>query len=223
MRNAVDARERGLEAYARRAWQTAYRALSDADGAASLTAEDLERLATAAYMVGRDQDYLRGLERAHQAYLDAGEPRHAVRCAFWVGINLALRGNTARATGWLGRAQRLVERERRECVEQGFVLLAAAMQQEDDAAYASLARAVEIGERFGDANLVALGLQDQGRMLLRHGEVERGLALLDEAMVAVAAGEVSPIVTGLLYCSVIDGCHEVYALRRAQEWTAALT
>ena len=223
MPNAVDERERGLEAYARREWQTAHRALSAADRAAPLGAEDLERLATAAYMVGRDEDYLHGLERAHQAYLDAGEPLHAVRCAFWVGVNLALRGSTARATGWLGRAQRLVERERRDCVEQGFVLLATAMQQEDDAAYASLARAVEIGERFGDADLVALGLQDQGRMLLRRGEVEGGLALLDEAMVAVAAGEVSPIVTGLLYCSVIDGCHEVYALSRAQEWTTALT
>src|SRR5439155_8575974 len=62
-----------------------------------------------------------------------------------------------------------------------------------------------------------------GYALVEQGRVAEGLALLDEAMVAVTAGEVSPIVTGLIYCSVIEACQKVYALRRAGDWTAALT
>jgi hypothetical protein len=113
--DAIDELGQGRESYARRAWVDAYKSLSHADQAALLGAEDLELLATSAYMIGRDGDYLGGLERAHHVYLDAGEALRAVRCAFWVGVNLALRGEMARATGWFGRAQLLLEREERDC------------------------------------------------------------------------------------------------------------
>jgi DNA-binding CsgD family transcriptional regulator len=178
-------------------------------------------------MLGRDDDALSSLERAHHAYMDAGEALRAVRCAFWVGINLALRGQIGRATGWFGRAQRLVERQEHDCVERGYLLVPVMLQHEAsgdwEAAYAAAADAAEIGERFGEADLLALAVHEQGLVLIKQGRVEEGLGLLDEAMVAVIVGELSPIVTGLLYCSVIEGCQEVYALRRAQEWTAALT
>jgi ATP/maltotriose-dependent transcriptional regulator MalT len=205
----------------------AYQSLSHADQAATLGAEDLELLATSAFMLGRDDDYLSALERAHHAYLDAGEAMRAVRCAFWVGINLALRGELSRATGWLGRAQRLLEREEGDCVERGYLLVPVMLRHEAagdwQAAYAAAASAAEIGERFGDADLLALAVHEQGLILINQGRVEEGLGLVDEAMVAVTAGELSPIVTGIVYCSVISGCQEVYELRRAQEWTAALT
>jgi DNA-binding CsgD family transcriptional regulator len=222
----VDQLERGRDSYGRRAWADAYTSLSQADKATSLGAEDLELLGTSAYMIGRGDDYLAALERAYHVYLDAGQALRAVRCAIWLGITLATRGEMGRATGWLGRAQRLVEREQTACVEQGYMLLPVMMQEEDsgdyDAAYATAANAAEIGERFGDADLLALALHQQGRTLAKQGRVEEGLGLLDEAMLAVAAGDLSPIVTGLIYCSVIEGCQQVYALRRAQEWTAAL-
>jgi tetratricopeptide (TPR) repeat protein len=63
----------------------------------------------------------------------------------------------------------------------------------------------------------------QGRVLIRQGQIQNGLALLDEAMLAVTAGELSPIITGLVYCSVIEACQEIYALSRAREWTSALS
>jgi DNA-binding CsgD family transcriptional regulator len=225
--DAIDELERGRESYARRAWMDAYKALSHADQAAPLAAEDLELLATSAYMLGRDDECLSSLERAHHTYLDGGEGIRAVRCAFWLGVNLALRGEMGRATGWLGRAQRLVEREEGDCVERGYLLVPVMLQHETtgdwEAAYATAADAAEIGERFGDRDLLALAVHEQGHALVKQGRVEEGLGLLDEAMVAVIAGELSPIVTGIVYCSVIEGCQEVYALRRAQEWTAALS
>jgi len=205
----------------------AYKWLSQADQAAPLGAEDLELLATSAYMMGRDDEWMSVLERAHHLYADAGEALRAVRCAFWVGINLALRGEVGPATGWLGRAQRLLEREGRDCVERGYLLLPVVFQHEAtgdwEAACATAADAAEIGERFGDRDLFALAVHEQGQILVTHGRVKEGLGLLDEAMVAVTAGELSPIVTGLVYCGVIASCQEVYELRRAQEWTAALT
>jgi DNA-binding CsgD family transcriptional regulator len=227
---AVDATnelERGRESYARRAWMNAYESLSHADQAAALGAEDLELLATAAYMLGRDDDHLGGLERAYRVYLDAGEALLAARCAIWVGMHLSIRGEMGRATGWLGRAQRLVEREGRDCAERGYLLFPPMFQYEAtgdyEAATATAAAAAEIGERFGDADLFALAVHSQGIILVKMGRVVEGLGLLDEAMVAVTAGELSPIVSGLVYCGVILGCQDAYELRRAQEWTAALT
>ena len=219
--------ERGHEAYARRAWADAHDSLSRADEAVPLTAEDLERAATSAYMLGRVEDYWTRLERAYQAHIDVGEPLRAVRCAFWLGLDLALRGETGRAGGWLGRAQRLLERDGGDCVERGYLRIPLMFRHEAagrlEAAAAVAADAAAVGERFGDPDLFALAAHSQGCLLIKQGRVPDGLALLDEAMVAVTAGELSPVASGLVYCGVIVGCQEAYEPRRAHEWTAALT
>jgi DNA-binding CsgD family transcriptional regulator len=150
-----------------------------------------------------------------------------VRCAFWVGMSLALGGELGPATGWLGRAQRLLERHGGECVEQGYMLLPVAFEHElsgdFEGAAATAAAAVEVGERFGDRDLFALAIHTQGTVVTKAGRIAEGLRLLDEAMVAVTAGECSPVVAGIVYCGVILACEDVYEVRRAQEWTAALT
>ena len=217
----------GREYYERRAWAAAHRSLSLADQAAPLDGEDLERLAMSAYMLGRDDEYLRTLERACHSHQNDGRCARAVRCAFWLGFRMLMRGEMGRATGWFGRGQRLLEREPRECAERGYLLLPVVEQRLDsgnfETAYAAAADAAAIGERCGDPDLVACARHQQGRIRLQEGHVEAGLALLDETMVMVTAGELSPLVTGLMYCSVIKACQQIYALDRTLEWTAALT
>jgi ATP/maltotriose-dependent transcriptional regulator MalT len=225
--HAVDELQRGRESYARQEWLDAYESLSRADRAGPLAVEDIELLATAASMLGHMDEYVSILERLHHAHLVAGEALGAARAAGWLGMNLAMRGEVGRAGGWFGRAQRLVEREGRDCVEQGYLLLPVAFQQQAAGAYeaasAAAARAAEIGERFGDRDLFALAVNLQGLARIGQGRAEEGLRLLDETMVAVTAGEVSPQVTGIVYCGVIAGCEEAFDVRRALEWTAALT
>jgi DNA-binding CsgD family transcriptional regulator len=218
---------RGRRAYGRRAWADAHKLLSLADREDTLRAADLERLATAAFLIGREGEFERTLERAHRAYGDAGDRPRAARCAFWIGFGLFLRGETGPATGWFARGQRLLDQEGRETAEEGYLLLPVAEQHlragEWERARAIAREATGVGTRLGDRDLVAAARHVEGRTLLGMGRVEEGFALLDEAMVAVTSGELSPMMTGLIYCSVIDCCQRVHALGRAREWTAALS
>ena len=224
---AVDALERGRAAHAGRAWEHARVSLVRADSERPLGADDLELLATAAYMVGLMDDFLGVLERAHHGHVAAGKPLRATRCAFFLGVNLAMRGDMGHAAGWFSRAQRLVEREGRDCVESGYLLMPVAMRNEAagnyEAAFAAAAAAAEVAERFRDADLFSLAVHTQGLVLIKQGQVAQGMALLDEAMLAASAGELSPIITGVVYCGVIAGCEEAYEVRRAREWTDALS
>src|SRR3954464_4461400 len=194
--------ERGQAAYSSSRWQDAYASLSAAERVVPLAAEDLELLATSAYMLGREDDWMDVPGGAFQRHSDNGAMLRAARCAFWIGMQLALRGEMGPAIGWLGRAQRLVEREDRECAEQGYMLLPVAFEHEVagdfDGAAATAGAAAEIGELFGDADLFALAVHVQGGLLVKCGRVGEGLALLDEAMVTATAGELSPIVAGIL-------------------------
>jgi DNA-binding CsgD family transcriptional regulator/tetratricopeptide (TPR) repeat protein len=217
---------RGRDAYARREWSTAFEALSAADAEAPLAPDDLELLARSAYLLGRDDDYLGGLERAQHAYLDTGNTRAAARCAFWIGHGLMFQGQTSPGVGWFARGTRLLESEL-DCVERGYFLIPLLIEQSSrgdfEAARATAAQVTEIGERFGDRDLVAMGLMEQGRALVRLGRTGEGLRLVDETMVAVSTGELSPIVAGIVYCNTIAFCRDVYEVRRAREWTTALT
>jgi DNA-binding CsgD family transcriptional regulator len=222
--SAVDDLDRGRALSARGAWLDAHAALTSAEQSSSLPAADLERLATAAYMLGRLEEYVDAMARAHQLHLDAGAAPPAARCAFWAGMSLLLAGEIGRGTGWIGRAQRLVDGD---CVEQGYLRLPAAfrcqMEGDYEAGAAVAGDAAAIAQRFGDRDLFALAVHAQGQMLVRGGRILDGLGLLDEAMVAVTSGEVSPIPSGMVYCGVILACRAAYEPRRAREWTAALT
>lgn len=178
-------------------------------------------------MLGREAEYLTLLERAHRAHVDADDPLAAFRCAFWIGTTHAQKGEAARAGGWLSRAQRLLSNGEHDQLEHGYLLLPAVFghmaRGDPDAAADAAAGAAAIGARFDDADLFALAAQLQGLVLIRRGELAAGLSLLDEAMVTVTAGEVSPIPAGIVYCGVILACQEAHEVGRAAEWTRALS
>lgn len=217
--------EHGRECYERCAWGDAYHALLCADHDTPLDVGDLDRLATAAYLTGRDLDYQHLLERLYQAHVEAGDCARAARCAFWLALTFLLRGESGRSNAWTARGQRLVEDT--DCVERGYVAVAIAEQQlrddQAEAARATAGQALATGESFRDVDLTAAARHALGRALIQRGDVVAGLKYLDETMLAVVAGELSPSMTGRMYCSVIDTCRQVYALGRAREWTAAFT
>ncbi len=221
----LDALQHGRERFARHVWREAYRSLVSADQATPLDVDDLDRLATSAYLTGRDLEFHRYIERLHRTHVDRGDPQRAARCAFWLCLTLLLRGEPAQSNGWLTRGQRLIEGH--DCAEQGYFLLPIAEQQleagKPDTAHDIAFNAAAIGARFGDSDLVAVARHVQGRALIQQWQVPAGLALLDETMLAVIGGELSPVMTGLMYCSVIGACEKVYALSRAREWTFALS
>ncbi len=218
--------ERGRACYRRHEWADAYDALSQADAASALAVEDLERLAWSAALSGHDDVYLPVSERVYHAHDAAGEHASAAYWAFWMGLRLMSMTETARGAGWLSRAQRSVERVDGDCVTRGYLLLPMAARHlgagDLDAAHDAAARAAEIGEQFADADLSSFARQFQGRALLRRGDTERGIALLDESMIAVTSRELSPLVAGLVYCTAISTCQQALALDRAREWTTAL-
>lgn len=220
---AVSELERGRDAYARRAWTSAYESLTLAEPREGI---DLESLAVAAYMLGRVDEYLRALEQAHDAYLATDQVLPAARAAVFLGINLAMLDEVGQAGGWFARAERLVERAATECPERGYLLLPSALRSEAGGDHAGAhdagAAAVAIAERFGDRDLFALAAHVQGHSLLNLGRIDDGFKLLDEAMLVAIGGELSPIVTGIVYCGAIAGCEEAFDVRRAHEWTDAL-
>jgi len=219
--------EQARAAYARRSWLTASDAFARADSAETLAPEDLELFTTALLMLARDDDAVVTLERAHLAYLERGETLHAARSATWIGLNLAYRGVIGPATGWLGRAHRLLEPWPEQTAEHGLLLVPQIFRHEaagDFEQAAAVAReAAAIGERFGDHDLFAMALHAEGHMLVKAGRVREGLPLLDESMVAVTSQELLPFVAGIVYCGVILACSDAFEVARARQWTQALS
>jgi len=223
----TDRLKRARDSFGRRAWGDAFGELSAADLEGLLDVEDLERLSVAAYMVGRDDECADAWMRAHQEWLRRGEGERAARCALWQALVLLFRGDLAPAMGWTARARRILESGRYDCVERSWLLMLTALpvmfQGDPEGAYPSFLEAGEIGERFGDPDTTTFARLGRGMSLILQDRVTDGMALLDEVMVAVTSDEVSPIIAGIAYCQVIDLCQGVFDLRRAREWTAALS
>ncbi|WP_455381588.1 LuxR C-terminal-related transcriptional regulator [Salinispira pacifica] len=217
---------RARAAFRQESWSEAYDVLATADRQTSLEPEDLERLAKAAYLTGKERECTDFWARAHQAYVKLDDIPRAIYCAFWLGLILSDQGETAQAGGWIARARGLNEDLPVQCAEQGLLLVPEALQCMSqgllEKAHDLFNRTIEIGRRFSDRNVATLGRLGRGQTLILQGRIADGTTLLDEAMVSVVSDEVSPLVAGIVYCAVVQACRRIYDFRRAHEWTDAL-
>lgn len=222
----IDVVAQARASFARRSWGDAYEQFTRADAAATLDLDDLEKLALAAYLTGRDEGSTRAWTRAQQEALRRDDPQRAARSTVLVGAALMFRGETVPALGWFARAERVLE-GCGECPEQAWLVIWNAFAQmwggDPGAAKSAFTDGVTAGQRFDDVDLVTMSRLGHGMCLVMQGQVPAGMVLLDEVMVGVTSGEVSPLYAGIAYCTTILGCSQVFDLRRARQWTTALT
>jgi DNA-binding CsgD family transcriptional regulator len=204
-----------------RAWADEYARLSAAEPLHGL---DLDRLAEAAYLVGQDEESVDAWARAHRDWARAGDRRHAARAACRAAFVLLNNGDETRGGAWIDKARRSLDGD---CAELGLLHYLEGLRGTfgGDAAVGRVqfSRATEIGERFDDVEVTTLARIGLGRCLIILGDIAEGLALLDEAMIAVTGGELSPTLIGDAYCTVIEGCRDTFELHRSQVWTAELS
>ena len=225
---AHDAVTRGRAAFDRKAWSEAYRELALADRQTPLTPEDLDSLATAAYLVGEESIASDARARAHTGFVERGDLVRAARSAFWLGYALInVPAQQSQGNGWLARAKRLLDDAGEERVEYGLLLCTQGylkiVEGDLTSALGMFEQADRVGTQFADIDVTSLARHAQARVLLRMNRRAEGFALLDEVMLAVTGGEVVPMIAGVIYCSMISACYDVFDVDRAQEWTNALS
>lgn len=210
-------------AAARQAWRAAYAAYSAVD--ANLAAADLESYGEAAWWSGKLDEAIAHRESAYAAYTAEGDTLGAARMALTLSWDYEGRGSFAVAGGWLANADRLLADQPESPEHARLVLINAitALFAEGD-----LTRAVqlfeesyEIAKRVGDRDLQMLALSGKGRTHIKSGEIDQGLALLDEATASAMCGDLRAHSAGIVYCLTISTCQDLGDYRRAAEWTDA--
>jgi DNA-binding CsgD family transcriptional regulator len=208
-------------------WLADYAALSAADEEHPLPGEQLERLAVAAFVIGRDDETVAVRGRAYQDYLDRGMPDAALRCGFWIGFQLQNAGEWAQAAGWLSRLRRLLPECDSTDVIGVMLEVPSAVQQmvsgNSAAALPTFEAASATMHRAGEIDWFVLAELGRARCLQISGRFDESTDSMDEIMLHVTAGRTAPQVAGLAYCSVVGMCVERFDLLRAQEWTRALS
>jgi class 3 adenylate cyclase len=224
MSQVVDALEEARAAAARQSWRAAYGAYGEV-GDAKLAASDLESYGEAAWWSGRLDEAISLRERAYAAYTADGAELGAARMALTLSWDYEGRGAFAIAGGWLANAERLLA-ELPEAPEHGRLLMihgVAALFAEGDfeRAIGLFDEAYELAKRVGDRDVQMLSLSGKGRAYIKVGEIDKGLALLDEATASAMCGDLRAHTSGLVYCITISSCQDLGDYRRAAEWTEA--
>jgi class 3 adenylate cyclase len=220
----LDALQSARDAAGRHAWRETYDAYVAVDRP-DLTPSDLESFADAAWWTGRLDEAISLRDRAYAGYAAAGEKLSAARLALTLSWDHSGRGAFAVSHGWFANAERILKGEP-ESVVHGFLTLTRAVNAlfgEGDlpGAIENFDRAFDLGQRFGDRDIQVLALTGKGRALIKSGEAEEGLALMDEGAASAICGELQPYSAGLVYCMTISSSHDLGDYRRAAEWTEA--
>jgi class 3 adenylate cyclase len=224
MAQTIDPAAVARDAASRQSWREAFDAYTSLDPA-SLNAQDLEWYGEAAWWSGKLNDAVRLRERAYVAYAGEGQKVAAAQVALTLVWDESNRGAFAVAQGWFATAERQLEGEEESAVHGRIALTQASQAMFAEGNYpkalASLERAYELARRFGDRDTQMLSLVAKGRVLVKMGEIEQGLELIDEGTAAAVSGELEAYSTTLVYCMTISACQDVGDVRRAAEWTEA--
>jgi tetratricopeptide (TPR) repeat protein len=216
----MDKLDAARAAFAADDWAGAHDGFLAARQEASLDADDLNALAEASWWLGLMDESLTTREEAYGRYLEASDNRRAAMRAFEIAYAYFLRGNENVGGGWVNRAQRLLD-DQPDCPEQGY-LLYFTVETSLGGGAETMAKAREVqgfGRRHADPNLVAAGMVAEGRVLIKLGRTQEGVALLDEGMLEASSESLSPNWAGNIYCHLMAACYELGDIRRAAAWT----
>lgn len=216
----------GREAFTARRWSEAVRLLLEAEESTPLAVDDYWALTTARFLTTPDQVGAEIMAGASQVLAERGDAPGAARAAYWAGATLLRLGEFATGSGWNARGQRLLDDAGiDDCVERGYLLVAPVFSALHAGEFENLFTLVgeisAIARRFGDAGLLTLIRQVEGRTRLLQSDVNGGMAILDEVMVTAATTDMSALFVGLIFCFAIRTAHEFHDFGRAREWTAA--
>jgi class 3 adenylate cyclase len=221
-----DPLEAGREAAGRGAWPEAYDLLIAADKNGGLTGGDLELLSHAAMWTGHLTASIEYAERAYGRYSDENEMEKAAMVALALAAEYRNKLQVSASQGWHQRAARLLE-SMEESPAHGFLALQKSMiasgRGDYDEALGHIAHALDVATRHHDRDLLAQATLREGVARVNRGDVDEGLALIDEVTAAAVAGELNPLSTAIIYCNAIDACRDLGDYNRAGEWEQTAT
>jgi tetratricopeptide (TPR) repeat protein len=213
------------EAAARGDWDEAYEVLVRADADGLVGGDELPLLAEVAYAAGHLDVTIEAWERAHRLAVQAGDAVAAAGAAVRLALHLLLdTALMAPVRGWLRRAERLLEGQEETAAHAWLAVVRTherLLTGDVEGARHWSGRAVEVGARC-DAAACAVGRVAAARVRILDGDVEEGLALLDEAGVAAVSGDLDPLATGLVYCELVCALQGLAQYDVAEEWTEAM-
>lgn len=211
------------DALDRHAWTEALDLFVRADDG-SLSGADLEAMAEAAFFSARVDASVDARERAFKAYQSEGNVVKAAALALDLFEQYSNQGKPSIAAAWRRRGERLLDGVPESPAHGRLALIQAFSARsagDIETALAEAERAVEIGGRTGDADLVAFAMTILGSFRIATGRVADGFELMEEAAVAAVSGELSTFITGVTCCQMIAACRDLSDYGRAREWTEA--
>ncbi|MBJ8341863.1 hypothetical protein JGU71_23535 [Antrihabitans sp. YC3-6] len=205
-------------AMARDDWTAAVNLLAD-----ETSPEAAEARAIAHYGNGEFEVAVGVWESLYESRREAGENAGAG----WAAANVALyllvdTGLMAPVRSWVARADRELE-GLGEVPAHALLAMVRTYERfmcgDPDGARRQARRSMELGARLNVSPAVLLGQVATARLLIADGEVEQGLAALDDAALQLMSGAVDPFTTGMLYCELVCAAQGLLAYDRAREWT----
>ena len=203
------------------AWDEAFEGFRAVDAAHELSPEDLESYSDVAFWSGHVSAAIDARQRAYAAHEAGGRAADAGAAALMISLTHFGRGDTSVASGWLGRAQRLLADVRESSAHALLAWIEGQLMGRLKGYEQALAKAREVHDiaaRVGDRDLVAMGISMQGFLQTLSGDVTTGLSLMDEALASALAGELGPLATAEVFCEMVVSCIDAADFQRAAEW-----